>query len=155
MSGSQAIEASLTNTVRMIGSKMNVADLVWKSVVSLATDLANQLAGAVTDLANAANSYITSQTGMGGSAMPPIVRIFQPARVFEYGACACKACEIRLASAYLVLTHAVVRPGAPGCYNQVFSGGECTARLATGQCYAWAPYTLQCGQTQRCIANCR
>jgi hypothetical protein len=154
MSGSQAIEASLTNTVRMIGSKMNIADLVWKSVVSLATDLANQLAGAVTDLANAANSYITSQTGMGGSAMPPIVRIFQPARVFEYGAPA-KRARSGLHLPTWLLTHAVVRPGAPGCYNQVFKGGECTARLSTGQCYAWAPYTLVCGQTQRCIANCR
>jgi hypothetical protein len=24
-----------------------------------------------------------------------------------------------------------------------------------GQCIAWSPWVLNCGSTQRCIANCR
>jgi hypothetical protein len=43
------------------------------------------------------------------------------------------------------------------------SGGQCTNRIPKrrifgrtvgGQCITWAPYTLNCGSTQRCIANC-
>jgi hypothetical protein len=51
-----------------------------------------------------------------------------------------------------------------GCFDSHWSGGQCTNRIPKrrvfgrtfgGQCITWAPYTLHCGSTQRCIANCR
>ncbi len=85
-----------------------------------------------TDLKNAATTYFNSASGQNNQAL---TRIFRPSRVYEYG-----------------------------CFDSRWEGGDCIARLPRrrvfgrtigGQCYAWRPYTLICGSTQRCIANCR
>jgi hypothetical protein len=89
------------------------------------------IVGASTELRNAATTYFNSGVGQTNSAL---TRIFRPSRVYQYG-----------------------------CFDSHWRGGECTARTPRrrvfgrsfgGQCYAWAPYTLVCGSTQRCVANC-
>ena len=84
------------------------------------------------DLKNAANTYFASAAGQANDAL---TRIFRPSRIYEYG-----------------------------CFQSYWTGGQCIARTKKvrifgrsvgGICYAWAPYTLNCGSTKRCIANCR
>ena len=81
---------------------------------------------------DAATKYFNSAAGQANAAL---TAIFKPSRIYEYG-----------------------------CFNSYWTGGECTARTKKvrifgrtigGICYMWAPYTLHCGSTQRCIANCR
>ncbi len=88
------------------------------------------IVGASTQLRNAASTFF-SQSGATNAAL---TRIFRPSRVYEYG-----------------------------CYDSYWTGGGCTnhapsrrvgGRKYGGQCVSWAPYSLHCGSTSRCVANC-
>jgi hypothetical protein len=71
-SASDAIIASLTETVTMIGNKLKNNQIDWAAIV-----------GASTDLRNAASTFFSSTSGATNEAL---TRIFRPSRVVRPGA---------------------------------------------------------------------
>ncbi len=71
-SASDAIIASLTETVTMIGNKLKNNQIDWAAIV-----------GASTDLRNAASTFFSSTAGATNEAL---TRIFRPSRVVRPGA---------------------------------------------------------------------
>ena len=111
--------------MRYVYNKLGVANINWAAVAALTNDFRNI----------ASQYFEQSQATMGMNTNVALSRIFRPSRTFEYG-----------------------------CFNSYWTGGSCIQRAPRfklfgrqrgGQCLLYDPYQLHCGQTARCVANCR
>jgi hypothetical protein len=117
------------------------ADAFYAQIIDTLNMLGNKLKSAdmaweaivavSADLRNAAQQF----DNIVGQQNAALTRVFRPGKIYEYG-----------------------------CFDSRWEGGNCIknaprvkvmGRRIGGQCIAWAPYTLVCGSTQRCIKNCR
>ncbi len=145
----EAFYAGAIDALNMIGNKLKNADMAWEAIVAVSADLRN-----------AAQKFDT----IAGQQNAALTRVFRPGKIYE---CACAS----LAPAALRRTPRALRPRltprarcADGCFDSRWEGGNCIknaprvkvfGRRIGGHCIMWAPYTLVCGSTQRCIKNCR